>query len=302
MPFNKNSTITAFAALALAATFWGMTLPFMKITLQYVPLFSLAFLRFFVASLVLFPFIYKSVSFKKNDIWLLLLCSVFGVTLTISFAFWGLTLTTAVNAGLISGTVPLFSILFAHIFLREKYSKRITIGALLGLLGLFVIVGKDIYESGLSFSPLGDLVTFLNVLCFATYNTISKKLSHTYSAAQIVAFIFFVGSLTFLPAAFLELQTKGNWYLHLPFVAIAGILFGIFFSSLGAFLLWQYGLSKISETKAGFFSYLIPIVSTLIAITFLGEKFGLTIFIGAVLIFLGLFVAEVHMHHKSHLH
>jgi drug/metabolite transporter (DMT)-like permease len=65
-----------------------------------------------------------------------------------------------------------------------------------------------------------------------------------------------------------------------------------------AFGLWQFGISKVSETNVGFFLYISPIVTTLIAITFLGEHVTAEFLIGSLLIVIGLLVAEAHLHHK----
>lgn len=287
-----------YIALATAAVIWGANTPIMKVTMLYVPVFSLAFLRFFIASLILLPFVYKQLHFQRKDWFSLFLCSFLGITILITLYFFGLKLTSALNAGVIGGTMPILSLVFASFFLNEKMTKKVIIGAILGLLGILVIVGKDLLTRGLDISPLGDVLIFLSNIAFAAYITLSKKLSKTYSPLTITFFIFFVGSLFFLPGVFADLSLNPFWYATMPVGAYIGILYGILFSGLIAFSLWQYGLSKISEGKSGFFLYISPVVTSIIAIVFLSEIVTEEFLIGTLLIVIGLFVAEAHLGHK----
>ncbi|MBP9719429.1 MAG: DMT family transporter [Candidatus Levybacteria bacterium] len=291
-----------YIALATAAVIWGANTPIMKVTMLSVPLFSLAFLRFFIAALLLLPFVYKSLLFKRNDWFSLFLCAFLGVTVLITLYFLGLRMTSALNAGIIGGTMPIVALIFAAIFLHEKMTKKIIIGATIGLTGILVIVGKDMFVTGLDISPMGDMLIFLSNIAFAAYITLSKKLSKRYAPLTLTFFVFFVGGLFFLPGAIMDLNDNPTWFINMPIFAYIGVLYGIIFSALIAFALWQYGLSKVSETNVGFFLYISPIITSFIAITFLGEHITEEFLIGTLLIFIGLLVAEAHLHHKKPLH
>ena len=148
-------------ALALASIFWGATGPIMKLSLVSVPLFTLAFLRFAGASLIMLPIVSKNLSVKKSD-WLpLLLCAGLGVTIHIPLFFAGLKLTTALNAGIIVSSLPLFTLIAAHIFLRERISSKLIGSAILGTLGIAIIIGKNLVLNGFSISSLGDFLILL---------------------------------------------------------------------------------------------------------------------------------------------
>lgn len=291
-----------YIALASAAVIWGANTPIMKVTMLSVPPFTLAFLRFFIASLILFPFVRRQINFQKKDLPSLFLAAFLGITVLISLYFFGLKLTSALNAGIIGGTLPITSLIFAAIFLHERVTRKIVIGACISLFGIFIIVGKDLLVYGLHISPFGDILIFLSNIAFAAYDTLSKKLLKLYSPLAITFFIFFVGSLTFLPGVWWDLQTNPSWHATLPFGAYVGIVYGILFSALIAFSFWQYGLSKTTETSAGFFFYITPLVTTVIAISFLGENLTNEFLIGSLLIFIGLLVAQAHLHHKKPLH
>jgi drug/metabolite transporter (DMT)-like permease len=291
-----------YLALIIAAIIWGANTPVMKLTLASVPLFSLAFLRFFVGALFLLPFVYKQLDYKKKDWFHLFLCAFLGVTIIITLYFLGLRMTSALNSGIINGIQPIVILFFAYVFLQEKITKRMILGSLVSILGLGLIIGKDILSQGFDVSPLGDTIIFLSTIIFAAYVTLSKELSKKYSPLVLTFFLFFVGGIFFLPGVVFEYTTNPTWYMQVSPLAYFGIFYGIIFSAVIAFLLWQYGLSKVSESQVGFFLYLTPVISTIAAIYFLGETITEEFLMGAMLIFIGLFISEAHLHHKKPFH
>lgn len=294
-----NKKHRAILALISASIIWGITGPVMKLTLQSVPIFSLAFIRFFFASLILFPFVYKKLSINIKDLPILILCAGLGVTFNIAFFFWGLTLTSALNSGIIIATAPLFILLGAAIFLKEKITRRLMIGLIIGITGIGIIISRDVFQNGISLSPLGDFIILLSLLAFVFYDILSKKLFKKYSPLTITFYSFLIGAISFFPASYYEFVNNPAWMTGLKSNALFGIIFGIFFSSFAAYSLWQWGLSKIDAGQAGFFYYLDPVASTIGAVILLSEKITQPFVLGAMLIFLGLFFAEGHLPYHS---
>lgn len=287
-----NRRLLAFLALIAASSIWGANNAVMKITLLTVPVFSLAFIRFGVASLILLPFVAKKLAIKRPNYPMLILSGLCGVTFNIAFFFWGIKLTTALNAGIIVSSLPIFTLLFAKLFLKEKLSPNLLLGALLGFLGIGAIVGKDILTHGILLSPIGDFLILLATLTFVGYEILSKKLFKMYDAFSVTFYSFAIGALTFIPLTLFEFLQNPLWVTNLRTSSILGIFYGIFLSSLSAYSLWQWGLSKIPASRVGFFFYLDPIVSTIAAVMLLSEQITLPFLIGAACIFLGIFIAE----------
>jgi len=287
-----NSKHLAILALIFASVIWGLTGPIMKQTLVHVPIFTLAFIRFGAAAFLLFPFVYNRLAIKKGDLPLLILCAAFGVTFNIAFFFWGLTMTSALNAGIIIATGPLFILLGAVIFLKEKINRQLIVGLIIGVAGIGIIIGADALKNGISLSPLGDFIILLSLLSFVFYDILSKKLFKKYSPLTITFYSFLIGAIVFFPAASYEFLNTQDWMANLPPQAILGIIYGIFFSSLLAYTVWQWGLSKMDASRVGFFYYIDPVASTIGAVVILSEKITQPFVLGAILIFLGLFFAE----------
>lgn len=297
MKFHSFSLKNGIIALIFASIFWGATPSIMKLTLLSIPPFSLAFLRFALAAALLYPFVAHKLHIKKRDLPLLAVTSVCGVSFHIALFFLGLRLTTALNAGIIVASLPLFTLFFAHLMLKEKITFKLFLGACLGLLGIALLIGKNIFIGGISLSPIGDMLILLSTIFFVFFEMTSKKLFSTYNSFVITFYCFAIGAFTFFPPTLIELQQNPLWLSHLSFQAVGGLFYGIFFSSLGAYSLWQWGLSKVSASRVGFFVYIDPIVSTIIAVVVLGEIITPWFIVGAVFVAVGLLIAEGRFHH-----
>lgn len=299
---SKNSSVSASVILALAgaAIIWGATAPIMKLTLKTVPLYSLAFIRFGMASLILLPTIKNRLHVNKEDIPILILSAIFGVTFNISFFFWGVSLTTALNSGIIFAATPILTLFFAKLFLKEKTTNQLIWGSLLGILGISVIVGKNIATDGVSLSSYGDLLILVALFSFTAYEILGKKLLEKYNFLTITFYTFTIGAISFMPAAAYELISEPNWYMRLNASSYLGIGYGIIFSSFLAYSLWDWGLSKSKAQNAGLFFYLDPISAIAFSVLLLSEKVTPVFIIGTILIFCSLFIAEGHLPGRHH--
>lgn len=287
----------AYLALIIAPIIWGATIPLMKITLQEIPIFSLAFIRFFAASLLFLPFIWKELKISKQHIPHIIIVAVLGITLHMAFFFAGLKYTTALDTGIIVATLPILLLFFAHIYLKEKINKKIIIGGIIGTIGVGIIIAKDYSPSSSSFPLLGNSLILLSTICFVFYEIISKKLYKFYKPSIITFYSFLIGSILFIPAVFMESQKSLVWLQNLSQVSILGLIYGTIFSSFIAFSLWQWGLSKLEASRVGFFFYIDPLATTLFSVLLLSEKITLPFLIGGIFIFIGLFIAEKRIHH-----
>lgn len=290
-----NHKNLAILAVVISTIIWGANVTIMKFTLTSVPPFSLGFIRFFGASLLFLPFLFRKVRLKDLSP-IVLVTGLIGITGTLSLFFLGLRLTTALNAGIITAFSPILILIAAHILLKEKIRRNILAGGLLGILGIGIIIGKD-FTQKFALSPLGDFLILLSIFGSVFYSIFSKKVSREFPPQLTTFYVLLIGGLGFLPGAIWEWQSDPSWMANLPKVAIFGVLYAMIFSSLIAHSFWQWGLSKMDATKVGVFNYLEPIVTTITAVLFLSERITLPFVIGSLFIFSGLLVAEVHRHH-----
>jgi len=285
-----SARFLALGALLISSFIWGANTPIMKWSLGTIPIFSLAFFRFYLATIFLFPFVAKSLKVQRKDYLKIILAALFGITFNVSFFFLGLKLTFAVNAALIIATIPIFTVAAAQIFLKEKIGGRLIVATLIAILGLLAIIGPPIFNFGLT-HLFGGMFLILASLFWVGYEIVSKDLFKKYSPQTVTFYSFLIGSLSFFPLFLRELSSS-SWLINLNIQGMAGILYGAIFSSTIAYLAWQYGLSKIQASEASFFFYLDPISGVILSILLLGEKITPLFIFGGLLIILAVILAE----------
>lgn len=291
-------------ALIIANVIWGAASPIFKFALENIPPFTLAFARFSIASLLLLPFIkdFRIHNLSYKDWIEVILGSFFGITINISFFFLGLRLTQSINAPIISSAGPVFIYLASILFLKEKPKLKVFVGMMIALLGVLSIILSPILFDGKTFA-LGEvegnlflvLATFGAILHPILYKNVLKKVD----SAKVTCLGFIIGAVFFLPMMVGELQ---HWNIaQLDYRGLLGIIFGALFSSALAYGLFNYGLSKILTEEVGLFTYIDPVIAVLIAIPLLHEYPNIYFFVGALLVFGGIFIAENRLHwHPFH--
>lgn len=287
----------AIIVLIIANIIWGAASPMFKWALQDIPPFTLAFFRFFLASLLLWPFVIPHIAIKPTDIPKIILLSFFGIVINISLYFLGLQLTSSIDAPIIGAAAPILLMLSAFFYLREKPKKKVIIGTLISLIGILFIILRPFLENGNSGSIIGNLLILISTAGFVVYTILLKKFDLPYSSLSLIFWLFFVGSIMFLPLFVWETQTT-NLLNNLSTRSIVGILFGAVSSSTLAYLCYDLGVKYLKAQEVGIFFYLDPIATVLVAMPLLGEQITILYIVGSLTVFAGIFIAEGRIHHN----
>lgn len=299
-----------YIALLLANVIWGTNFVVAKITLQEFPPMSLALLRFALASLLLVPFFLsetKKVKIDKKDLPKLIAIGVFIISLNITFLFEGIKKTTAINASVLTLTIPMLSVLMGWWFLKEKIFLVNLLGIGFGLVGALIIVGLPQIFTGNFSSPvlIGNIFIILASTSWVMGAILAKNILKKYSSLVVTAVAFMVGTVTFFIPAGIEYIQNPAWINQVTILGLLGLAYMTLLASISAYFLFEWGLSKTSVITSDFFQYIEPFVATTLAVLILGEKTSHSFLIGAALIaagvFLGTFAKEAHhRHHKAH--
>ncbi len=291
IPENRE----ALFALTFAAIIFGANAPITKWTLQSGSIETLAFLRFFIAFLFITILFKPNFKVHKKDIPLMLFCGIIGISLHISLYYTGLSLTSAVNAAIIASSIPILTLFFSKFFLNEKISSKFLLGGITGLFGVFFIIIRPILESGISLHFLGNILLFGSAFSFILYEIISKKLTkRNYHTKTVASYSYLIGALTFFPFFMIDITSNGINFINPKF--LMGLSFIILFPSLIALPLWHWAVSKLEVSRVGFFLYLDPVIASVVAVFLLGEIITSSMLIGALFIFIGLYIAENTIH------
>lgn len=287
--------------LITAAVIWGATVPIMKFTLKEVPLFSLIVIRMTIASICLYPFARKHLKVNRQDFKTIFLAAFFGTNLNLAFFFYGLEYSKAINGSVILATTPIFTLIFAHLYLKEKWTLKLAAGAVLSFLGVLTIIGIPAFDLDIK-STIGNLSLIASSLAWVGHEIFSKRALKTYNALAISFYTIVIGGILFVPFFIYELLTKPAWYLSVSNQGWTGLLYGAFFASAVAYTAWQKGLAETTASLASFVFYLLPITGIIFSIILLHESFSPLLFIGTILVLAGVVLAEFHRKtHQIHL-
>ena len=282
--------------LVCATLFWAGNFTIGKFAfLENIPPNTLAFLRWCLVWIILFPFTYKEVLKLKNKInQNLSLFSILGITsvcIFTSFTYNALNYTQVINASLFNTAIPVTIILVCFLLKIEKTNIFQLSGLLISVLGILAIITKLDLNILLSLNfNKGDLFMIGAIIAWGIYSAYLRKQTFDVSLLALVHIICTFGLIFLLPLFIFDLmqgktiEMSSNLFYILIYIAI--------FPSIGSYYCWAGAVSIIGANRAGIFLSLIPLFSTIFAIIFFNEKFLFFHFIGSVLIILGLFLSN----------
>lgn len=284
----------AVGMLVLAVALWGTTIAPTKWAMESVHPFTLTFLRLSVASLVFVPYAWFSAvkrSGKPSIPWRRMsMLSFTGVSGYFLLNYYGISMTSGVNAGILNASLPLFTIVLAAFYLKEKIKIPQWIGLMLGLIGVMVISIHPSEGNGSSF--LGDILILASCLVWAIYVVQMKQ---PQGEADLPSELFtgvtlMLGAIMLIPFAAFEVSWYGLPPLSIKMLVSVGFL--VIGPTILAYWLWNKALESVSAARAGVYLNTLPLVSVLTAIVMLDESVSWRTILGGLLILGGVFWAE----------
>lgn len=295
-------------ALTGTAIIWGIALPLMKVNLEVIPPFTLAFGRFFIAAVLAVIFL-KFAKLSPKDFLRIAIFAFFGITFHIGFFLTGLARTSSIDAAFILAMSPVITSLLAVLAIREKISFLHAFGIILAFLGTFLYLSYP-YIFGdvkIKLDLVGDLLVLIAVLAGAVYVIGSKKLFDTYPPSTISAVSFLVGAISFFPLSAWEFFQEPTWVQNLQIFNLFSILFLGIFSSFVAYLALEWGLVRVPVHINETIGYLSVVLSIFLATRFLDEVLNPTFIPSVLLIAVGIYLVtrfkpQTHHHYRHRTH
>jgi drug/metabolite transporter (DMT)-like permease len=274
---NKPHRLLAYLLLSLSMSLVGSYVALSKPLVAALPVLLLAWLRFGIGGLAMPHWLIKPVgeaAMTPATRKLLFLESFLGNFLFSICMLYGVSMTSAVAAGVIMASIPAVVALLSWLFLRERISLRIWAAIACAFCGIGLLAFVRAEPAAGSALPahdqlLGNLLVFAAVVCEAAYAVIGKKLTGTLSAKRITALINLWGFVLMTPLGlYLALQfdfsgvPAGIWLL-LVFYSLAASVWTVW--------LWMTGLKVVPAARAGVFTVMLPISAVLVGVLALGE-------------------------------
>lgn len=279
--------------LILVTIMWGINPPVMKLGLQYVPSLSYNVARLVIAFLmgfIIFRYIKPWNKFDKDSLRGLIIASLGFCVFQVFFTF-GVKLTTAGNASLLIGCLPVSVSVINHLHHIETINKYILRGVFLSIIGVFIMVlGTGSEISFGSNHMAGAVLLVIAQFGYGYYTVFSKPLTKFYSPYQIAVYMLLVSMVVFAVISLPEMIHTDWRNIQLP--GWLSILYSAIFPLCLANCLWISSVDKVGSTIAAMYNNLSPFFAIIAGYFLLGETFNLLQIIGAVIIITGLYITK----------
>jgi drug/metabolite transporter (DMT)-like permease len=272
--------LAAYGCLALSMSLVGSYVALSKPLVAAIPVFLLAWMRFGIGGVSMVHWLRKphgELPMTPQTKRLLFLESFLGNFLFSICMLFGVSMTSAVSAGVIMSAIPAVVALLSWTFLRERIGPRIWGAVACAAAGIGVLAlakSPDAAAQDASSHWLGNLLVLGAVLCEASYAVIGKKLTGALAPRRITSLVNLWGFVLVTPFGFYQA-------LHFDFGTIRGpvwllLVFYSLAASVWTVWLWMTGLKLVPASQGGVFTVMLPVSAALVGVVALGEPFTAT--------------------------
>jgi drug/metabolite transporter (DMT)-like permease len=281
----------AYLALVTAMLIWGSSFSALKVAMRAYDPMVVIFGRMAVGSFCFLFFFkrFRGVSVRKKDIKYLLFMAFCEPCLYFIFEAHAVTYTAASQAGIITSMLPLMVAVSAYFFLKEQVNKKTLLGFALAIGGAcWLSLASESTENAPN-PALGNFLEFVAMVCATGYVVTLKHLTTSLSPFFLTMVQAVVGCAFYLPILFLPFTQIPQ---RLDFTSSLAVLYLGSIVTIGAYGLYNYGVSRIPVSQASAFVNLIPVFAILIGWVVLDETLTMAQYLAVLLIFGGVYVSQ----------
>ncbi|OGG13839.1 hypothetical protein A2875_03655 [Candidatus Gottesmanbacteria bacterium RIFCSPHIGHO2_01_FULL_46_14] len=296
-----NRRLSAYILLLIVSIIWGVAGPVIKFTLgNFPPLIFLTY-RFAlsaVVALIAFGFHRPRLPKKTGETVNVFIYGLLTSTVSLGLLFLGFDKTTALTGTLLSAAGPVFVAIAGVFFLHERVTKYERVGLSIAFIGTVVTIVEPIFDGNRGAfvtSIEGNLLVVTSLLVGVVLAVQGKLILRNHTSPSALTHIsFLIGCITIAPIAlyYHSLPEIISTIVTAPLSAHLGVWFMALLSGTLAYTLWHKGQKAIEISEVSVFTYLYPIWATPLAIFWLGETITPGFIAGAVVIALGVVIAE----------
>ena len=285
---TSHRLVKGYFLVIVATAIWSGNFIVARIIANAVPPVSTTVLRSFVAIVLMAPFVIrpfcKELPLIRKHLGYLALTAFMGLTVCNTAVYVAATTTNALNLTLIAIFSPIFTIIFARIFLHDTLTFRRVIGLVAATAGVILLItgGQVSRLVHLTFAK-GDLWMLAQASSFAFYTILVRVKPAEISPLPFLFSLFILCIILLVPLFTYEFAEFKA--IDFSWKVIASILYLGIGPSLLAYLFWNESVAIIGPARAALIYYLLPVLSGFEAVEFLGEPVSaIHVFSGAMIL------------------
>lgn len=265
---DKNRPLIAHVAMFLACAFWGLMAPVGKDAMTH-GLDGLTMVTFrVVGGAVLFwltSLVVPKEHVPKRDVLLFAAAAVFGLVLNQCCYTIGLSITSPVNASIVTTSMPIFAMILAALILKEPITSKKAVGVLMGCSGALILILTSAAHSSDKVGDIrGDLLCLGAQFSFALYLSLFQPLIRRYTVFTINKWMFLWASVIVVPFTFSHVSEVLSAPIYPKTWLEAGYV--VFFGTYVSYILTMIGQKTLRPTVVSVYNYVQPLVAVSVSV------------------------------------
>jgi len=235
--------------------------------------------------------LYTPSAMDRGDAVGLLGLAIVGTSL---YQYWfvgGLAKTSVANAALIAASAPVLIALMSAAIGEERVAKAHWFGALLSLVGIYIVVGRGVHVGGKTW--VGDLMMFGAVCCWAIYTLGARPLMTRHSPLAVTGLSMAIGTVLYLPAVLPHILAVA--WDRIAVTTWVVMVYSAVFALCISYTIWYAAVREIGSARTSVYSNLVPVVAMVTATVFLHEPLGVRQMLGAAAVLVGVALTRVRL-------
>ncbi|WP_288242353.1 DMT family transporter [uncultured Bacteroides sp.] len=285
---NKNVQGHIFALTA--NVLWGLMAPIGKSALMEFSALSVTTFRMVGAAACfwLLSAFCKREHVDHRDMLKIFFASLFALVFNQGVYIFGLSMTSPIDASIVTTTLPIVTMIIAAIYLKEPITNLKVLGIFVGAMGALILIMSSQTAGGGNSSIIGDLLCLVAQISFSIYLTVFKGLSQKYSPITLNKWMFVYASMCYIPFSYHDVASiQWTEISTAAFVQVGYVVVG------GSFLAYIFIMTAqrlMRPTVVSMYNYMQPIVASIAAIIMGLGVFGWEKGAAIALVFLGVYI------------
>ena len=288
MNISKNTQGHLFALTA--NIMWGLMSPIGKSALQEFSALSVTTFRMVgaAAAFWILSVFCRQEHVPPKDMLKIFFASLFALVFNQGVFIFGLSLTSPIDASIVTTTLPIITMIVAAIYLKEPITNKKVLGIFVGAMGALILILSSQTSANGGSSIWGDLLCLLAQLSFSIYLTVFKGLTQQYSAVTINKWMFIYASMCYIPFSYNDIAII-QWET-ISATAIFQVSYVVLGGSFIAYICVMTAQKLLRPTGVSMYNYFQPIVASIAAVIMGVGTFGWAKGLAIGLVFLGVYI------------
>ncbi|HLC02897.1 MAG TPA: DMT family transporter [Anaerolineales bacterium] len=287
--------VREWGAFVLLGLIWGSSFLWIKVAVAEIGPFMLVALRVLfglIGLAVIMLLRRKRILLDGRALLGFFFLGVFNTALPFTLISWGETHIESALASILNGTMPLFTIVIAHLWLKdEKINLQRSAGLVTGFFGVLILVTRDFDpDKVIQADLLGQLAVLAAAACYATAATFTRRHMRGHAPlVQSLMTLLFADALLWVA---LPIAERPIQFPALPITWLALAWLGLLGSCV-AYLLYFFLINTWGPTRASLVTYIFPVVGVILGVTFLNEVADWRLILGTALVVGGIVLVNL---------